>query len=135
MKYLNNKNKRKNKLTDEKILFYESLLLNAKAIVDNDSITKLNELDKYILELNVNNEDRANMMLYTSVYLVERGFYDKASRYLKIIEKIEEKSDSVKDNYKKTQAKIKIRKITNKNRSKPLGSSESFRKMVKYERG
>ena len=117
MKYLNNKNKRKNKLTDEKILFYESLLLNAKAIVDNDSITTLNELDKYILELNVNNEERANIMLYIAVYLTEKGFYDKASRYLKIIEKIEEKPDSVKENLIETQTKIKIRKIANKNRS------------------
>ena len=116
MKYLNNKNRRKNKLTDEKILFYESLLLNAKAIVDNDSITKLNELDKYILELNVNNEERANIMLYIAVYLTEKGFYDKASRYLKIIEKIEEKPDSVKENLIETRAKIKIRKIANKNR-------------------
>ena len=117
MKYLNNKNKRKNKLTDEKILFYESLLLNAKAIVDNDSITKLNELDKYILELNVNNEERANIMLYASVFLTEKGFYDKASRYLKIIEKIEEKPASVKENLIEAQSKIKIRKIANKNRS------------------
>lgn len=57
------------------------------------------------------------MMLYTSVYLVERGFYDKASRYLKIIEKIEEKPNSVKENLIETRAKIKIRKIANKNRS------------------
>lgn len=64
------------------------------------------------LGLELNDEDRANI----SVYLVENGFYDKASRYLKIIEKIEEKPNSVKDNYQKTMGKIKIRKVANKNR-------------------
>ena len=117
MKNFEKRNSAKNKLSNEKIELYEKKLKDIKDIISSLSPTRLNELDKYILELNLNDEDRANMMLYTSVYLVERGFYDKASRYLKIIEKIEEKSDSVKDNYKKTQAKIKIRKNANKNRS------------------
>ena len=117
MKYLNKKNRRKNKLTDEKILFYEQRLMGATDIINNDSVTKLNELDKYILDLDVNNEERANIMLYIAVYLTEKGFYDKASRYLKIIEKIEEKPASVKENLIETQTKIKIRKIANKNRS------------------
>lgn len=56
-------------------------------------------------------------MLDIAIYLTEKGFYDKASRYLKIIEKIEEKPVSVKENLIETQAKIKIRKIANKNRS------------------
>ena len=117
MKNFKKRNSVKNKLNNEKIEFYEEKLMGVKDIISSSSPTRLSELDKYILDLNLNDEDRANMMLYTSVYLVERGFYDKASRYLKIIEKIEEKSDSVKDNYKKTRAKIKIRKIANKNRS------------------
>ena len=112
MKNFKKRNSVKNKLNNEKIEFYEEKLMGVKDIISSSSPTRLSELDKYILDLNLNDEDRANMMLYTSVYLVERGFYDKASRYLKIIEKIEEKSDSVKDNYKKTQAKIKIRKIS-----------------------
>ena len=117
MRYLNKKNKRKNRITDEKILFYEQILVKAKDIIDNDSVTKLDELDKYILDLDINTEERANIMLYIAVYLTEKGFYDKASRYLKIIEKIEEKPNSVKKNLIETQSKIKIRKIANKNRS------------------
>ena len=117
MKNFKKRNSVKNKLNNEKIEFYEEKLMGVKDIISSSSPTRLSELDKYILDLNLNDEDRANMMLYASVYLVERGFYDKASWYLKIIEKIEEKSDSVKDNYKKTQAKIKIRKNANKNRS------------------
>lgn len=116
MESFKKRNKVKNQASNEKIEFYEEKLLGIKNIISSSSSTRLNDLDKYILDLELNDEDRANIMLYTSVYLVENGFYDKASRYLKIIEKIEEKPNSVKDNYKKTQAKIKIRKVANKNR-------------------
>ena len=116
MKSFKKRNKVKKQVSNEKIEFYEEKLLGIKNIISSSSPTRLNDLDKYILDLELNDEDRANIMLYTSVYLVENGFYDKASRYLKIIEKIEEKPNSVKDNYKKIQAKIKIRKVANKNR-------------------
>ena len=101
---------------EEKKLHQQELEI-AKSILDSDSITKFSDLDGYILKLDVNDENRANIMLDIAVYLTEKGFYDKASRYLKIIEKIKEKPDSVKENLIETQAKIKIRKIANKNRS------------------
>ena len=101
---------------EEKKLHQQELEI-AKSILDSDSITKFSDLDGYILKLDVNDENRANIMLDIAIYLTEKGFYDKASRYLKIIEKIEEKPVSVKENLIETQAKIKIRKIANKNRS------------------
>ena len=116
MKNFKKRNSVKNKLNNEKIEFYEEKLIGVKCIISSSSPTRLNDLDKYILDLNLNDKDRANIMLYTSVYLVENGFYDKAYRYLKIIEKIEEKPNSVKENLIETRAKIKIRKIANKNR-------------------
>ena len=116
MKSFKKRNKVKNQLSNEKIEFYEEKLLGIKNIISSSSPTRLNDLDKYILDLNLNDEDRANIMLYISVYLTEKGFYDKAYRYLKIIEKIEEKPNSVKENLIETRAKIKIRKIANKNR-------------------
>ena len=116
MKNFEKRNSAKNKLSNEKIELYEKKLKDIKDIISSLSPTRLNELDKYILELNLNDEDRANIMLYASVCLVENSFYGKASRYLKIIEQIEEKPNSVKDNYKETLVKIKIRKIANKNR-------------------
>ncbi len=106
----------KNKLQKKQTTLYKEELNNIKEIINSSSPTKLKKLDKYILNLNLNNEERANIMLYTSVYLAENGFYDKASRYLKIIEKIEDKEVSVKRNFKETQSKVKIRRIANKNR-------------------
>ena len=85
-------------------------------IINSDSITKLNDLDDYLLRLDVDDEEKANIMLYVSVYLTEKGFYDKASSYLKIIEKMKKKSASLKENLIETRGKIKIRKVANKNR-------------------
>lgn len=102
---------------NEKEKHHQQELEIAKSIINSDSMTKLNNLDEYLLKLDLSNEDRSNIMLDIAIYLTEKGFYDKASRYLKIIEKIEEKPASVKENLIETQTKIKIRKIANKNRS------------------
>ena len=102
---------------NEKEKHHQQELEIAKSILDSDSITKFSDLDGYILKLDLSDENKANIILDMAVYLTEKGFYDKASRYLKIIEKIEEKPVSVKENLIETQAKIKIRKIANKNRS------------------
>lgn len=102
---------------NEKEKHHQQELEIAKSILDSDSITKFSDLDGYILKLDLSDENKANIMLDMAVYLTEKGFYDKASRYLKIIEKIEEKPVSVKENLIETQTKIKIRKIANKNRS------------------
>lgn len=88
----------------------------AKAIVDSDSITKFSDLDDYLLKLDLSDENKADIMLDIAVYLTEKGFYDKASKYLKMVEIIKNKSDSIKDTYKETLAKIKVRKIANKTR-------------------
>ena len=88
----------------------------AKAIVDSDSITKFSDLDDYLLKLDLSDENKADIMLDIAVYLTEKGFYDKASKYLKMVERIKNKSDSIKDTYKETLAKIKVRKIANKTR-------------------
>ena len=95
---------------------YQYQLKQAKMIINFDSITKLNDLDDYLLRLDVDDEEKANIMLYVSVYLTEKGFYDKASSYLKIIEKMKKKSASLKENLIETRGKIKIRKVANKNR-------------------
>ena len=101
---------------NEKKPYHQELEI-AKSIINSDSMTKLNNLDEYLLKLDLSNEDKSNIMLDMAIYLTEQGFYDKASRYLKIIEKIKEKPDSVKENLIETRSKIKIRKIANKNRS------------------
>ena len=113
MKSFKKRNSAKNKLSNEKFELYEEKLIGVKDIILSSSPTRLSELDKYILDLCLNDEGRANIMLYASVYLAESDFYDKVSRYLQIVEKIEEKANSVKGNYQKIQAKIKIRKIAN----------------------
>ena len=95
---------------------YQYQLKQAEMIIDSDSSTKLNDLDEYLLKLDANAEEKANIILYVSVYLTEKGFYDKASSYLKIIEKMKKKSASLKENLIETRGKIKIRKIANKNR-------------------
>ena len=100
---------------NEKKPYHQELEI-AESIINSDSMTKLNNLDEYLLKFDLSNEDRSNIMLDMAIYLTEQGFYDKASRYLKIIEKIKEKPDSVKENLIETRAKIKIRKIANKNR-------------------
>ncbi len=95
---------------------YQHELENAKGIVDSNSITKLKELEEYLLNIDLTLEDKASIMLDIAVYLEERGFDKEASKYMKIVEKIKDKTDSIKENYFDTQAKIKIRKIANKNR-------------------
>lgn len=100
---------------EKKKLHHQELEI-AKAIVDSDSITRFSDLDEYLLNLDLSDENKADIMLDIAIYLTEKGFYDKASRYLKIVEKIKNKSDRLKDSYKETLAKIKIRKNANKTR-------------------
>ena len=101
---------------NEKEKHHQQELEIAKAIVDSDSITRFSDLDEYLLNLDLSDENKADIMLDIAIYLTEKGFYDKASRYLKIVEKIKNKSDRLKDSYKETLAKIKIRKNANKTR-------------------
>ncbi len=96
---------------------HQQELENAKTIIDSNSITKLSDLDKYFLELDLTKENKINLMLDIAVSLTEKGYYDKASRYLKIIEKIKNKPHDVKKKLNETRSKVKIRKIANKNRS------------------
>ncbi len=100
---------------EKKKLHHQELEI-AKAIVNSDSITRFSDLDEYLLNLDLSDENKADIMLDIAIYLTEKGFYDKASRYLKIVEKIKNKSDRLKDSYKETLAKIKIRKNANKTR-------------------
>lgn len=96
---------------------YQQELENAKGIVDSNSVTKFKELEEYLLNIDLTDEDNVNIMLDIVVYLIEKGFDKESSKYLKIVERIKDKPDSLKENYKETLAKIKIRKIANKNRS------------------
>lgn len=95
---------------------YQQELENAKAIADSDSMTKLSDIDKYFLGLDLTKEDNINLMLDMVVYFTEKGFYDKASKYIKIVEKVKNKSNEVKEKLNETRSKVKIRKIANKNR-------------------
>ena len=105
-----------NDIFDDKEMNYQRELEQAKVIIDSDSITKLKELEEYLLNIDLTLEDKASVMLDIAVYLVEKGFDKEASKYMKIVEKIKDKTDSIKENYFDTQAKVKIRKIANKNR-------------------
>ena len=89
----------------------------AETIIDSNSITRLSDLDKYFLELDLTKEDKINIMLDIAVYLTEKGYYNKASKYLKIIEKIKNKPNDIKEKLNETKSKVKIRKTANKNRS------------------
>lgn len=105
-----------NDIFDDKEKNYQQELEKAKIIIDSNSITKFKELEEYLLNIDLTLEDKANIMLDIAVYLGEIGFDKESSKYMKIVEKIKEKPNSVKDNYKETLIKIKIRKIANKNR-------------------
>ena len=105
-----------NDIFDDKEKNYQQELEKAKIIIDSNSITKFKELEEYLLNIDLTIEDKANIMLDMAVYLGEKGFDKESSKYMKIVEKIKDKTDSIKENYFDTQAKVKIKKIANKNR-------------------
>lgn len=105
-----------NDIFDDKEKNYQQELEKAKIIIDSNSITKFKELEEYLLNIDLTIEDKVNIMLDVAVYLVEKGFDKESSKYMKFVEKTKDKTDSIKENYFDTQAKVKIKKIANKNR-------------------
>ena len=93
---------------------YQENLDTVESLLHSDQQDKLDQIETYVVELNMENQEKAFLILDVALLLAEQNYPNTAKKFLKAAQTLPEKTKEFKNQYQETKAKIKIKLIAKK---------------------